>query len=157
RRLPDREVGPRPEQEELTAGLPARVESGGGSLVFSLPMTEPDPGIPADKVRSYPCPGCGATLVFDPKDGSLACPYSGRTEAIPSSASEVRERSYDEYLKVRPERMAQPVAGGLDVKCGECGATVTFPGAETAGDCPFCGTSLVAAPRSAEPWVAPEG
>jgi ribosomal protein S27E len=120
-------------------------------------MTEPNAGTPAEKVRSYPCPGCGAQLVFEPRGGSLSCPYCGRAEPIPQSASEVREQSYEEYLRVRPERLAQPVEGGLDVKCPDCGATVTFPGNQTAGDCPFCGTSLVTAPRSAEPWVAPEG
>ncbi len=120
-------------------------------------MTELHPGTPAEKVRSYPCPGCGAQLVFEPRGGNLSCPYCGRTEAIPKSAGEVREQSYEDYLRIRPERMAQPIEGGLDVRCTDCGATVTFPGDQIAGDCPFCGTSMVAAPKTAEPWVAPEG
>lgn len=120
-------------------------------------MTEPMPGTPAEKTRSYPCPGCGAQLLFDPKGGALSCPYCGRTEAIPKSVDEVREQSYEAYLEVRPERMAQPMPGGLEAKCPGCGATVTFPAPQTAGECPFCATSIVSEPRSAEPWVAPEG
>jgi ribosomal protein S27E len=119
-------------------------------------MTEPTPGTPAEKIRTYPCPGCGAQLVFDPRGGSLSCPYCGRTEPIPATAAEVRERSYEEYLKLRPERMAQPVPGGLEVKCPGCGAIVAFPADQTAGECPFCAKPIVAEPKSAEPWVAPE-
>ena len=86
----------------------------------------------------------------------LSCPYCGRTEAIPASAEEVRERSYEEYLQPRPNQLSPMAANALEVKCNGCGATVTFTPPEVAGECPFCGNSLVAQPKAADPLVAPE-
>lgn len=45
----------------------------------------------------------------------------------------------------------------LEVTCQSCGATVTFTPPEVAGECSFCGTAIVAQPKSADPLVAPEG
>lgn len=108
------------------------------------------------KAHHYPCPGCGADLIFSPQDDRLSCPYCGRTEAIPASAEEVRERSYEEYLQPRPNQLSTMAADALEVKCTGCGATVTFTPPEVAGSCSFCGNNLVAQPKAADPLVAPE-
>ena len=105
----------------------------------------------------YPCPGCGADLLFAPEDGYLTCPYCGRKEAIPASAEEVVERSYEEYLKPRSDQLIVIAGDALEVKCDGCGATVTFTPPEVAGECAFCGRKIVAQPRSADPILAPEG
>ena len=47
--------------------------------------------------------------------------------------------------------------GALEVACQTCGATVTFTPPMVAGECDFCGSPLVAQPRSADPVLAPEG
>ncbi|HWP45374.1 MAG TPA: hypothetical protein VNO14_19185, partial [Blastocatellia bacterium] len=94
---------------------------------------------------------------FEPEDGCLACPYCGRKEKIPASAEEVVERSYEEYLKPRSERLAPIAENALEVRCDGCGAMVSFTPPEVAGECPFCGRKIVAQPRSADPIVAPEG
>ena len=57
------------------------------------------------KIRRYPCPGCSAELLFEPKDGCLTCPYCGRKEEIPASAGEVQERSYLDYLNLNPGQL----------------------------------------------------
>jgi ribosomal protein S27E len=116
-------------------------------------MTTPAP----DKTHHYPCPRCGANLLFEPKDGFLACPYCGRKEAIPTSAEQVEERSFEEYLQPRPERMAQLATNALEVQCQGCGAIVTFTPPEVARSCDFCGLAFVAQPKSADPTLAPEG
>jgi DNA-directed RNA polymerase subunit RPC12/RpoP len=108
-------------------------------------------------VHRYPCPGCGADLVFEPKGGSLVCPYCGRKEAIPANAEEVVERSYEEYLKPRSDQLTTIAENAVEVRCDGCGATVTFTPPEVAGECAFCGRKIVAQPRSADPIVAPEG
>ena len=110
-----------------------------------------------EKMRRFPCPGCGADLEFDPREGSLACPYCGRTEIIPVSAEQVQERSYEEYLRPRSDQLTELAQNALEVKCQGCGATVTFTPPEVAGECAFCGRQIVAQPKHADPTVAPEG
>jgi ribosomal protein S27E len=112
---------------------------------------------PLQKVHRYACPGCSADLIFEPREGCLSCPYCGRSEPIPASAAEVQERSYEEYLKLRPERMIPISAEALEVQCGGCGATVSFTPPEVAGDCPFCSARIVAQPQAAHPLLAVEG
>jgi uncharacterized Zn finger protein (UPF0148 family) len=109
------------------------------------------------KIHRYSCPGCSADLIFEPRDGCLSCPYCGRNEPIPASAAEVKERSYEEYLKLKPEQLRPISADALEVQCSGCGATVSFTPPEVAGDCPFCAAKIVAQPQVAHPMLAPEG
>jgi DNA-directed RNA polymerase subunit RPC12/RpoP len=110
-----------------------------------------------DKVHRYPCPSCGAILVFDPQGGSLLCPYCGWKEQIPESAEQVQERSYEEYLRPRSGQLEMLAQNALEVQCTSCGAIVTFVPPEVARECDFCGAKIVAQPKSADPMVAPEG
>jgi DNA-directed RNA polymerase subunit RPC12/RpoP len=110
-----------------------------------------------DKVRRFRCPGCGADLQFAPEGGCLTCPYCGRQEQIAPAAGSVEERSYEDYLHMHADRMGALAQGALEVACQTCGATVTFTPPMVAGECDFCGSSIVAQPRDADPVVAPEG
>ncbi|MFL6332804.1 MAG: hypothetical protein ACJ754_05595 [Pyrinomonadaceae bacterium] len=109
------------------------------------------------KVHRFRCPGCGADLQFAPEGGNLTCPYCGREERIEPPAGAVEERSYEEYLQLHADQMGTLAEGALEVACQTCGATVTFTPPLVAGECDFCGSPLVAQPRSADPVVAPEG
>jgi DNA-directed RNA polymerase subunit RPC12/RpoP len=109
-----------------------------------------------EKIHRYPCPACGANLVFEPKDGCLTCPYCGHRELIPTSAEQVQERSYEEYLRPRPGQMQVLAQNALEVQCNSCGAIVTFVPPEVARECDFCGAKIVAQPKSADPTLAPE-
>ena len=110
----------------------------------------------AEKPRRFTCPGCAANLLFEPRDGSLTCPYCGRKEVIPQSAEEIKERSYEDYLHPSAEQLESLAATALEVQCSSCGAEVTFTPPEVAGECSFCGVKIVAQPKSADPLVAPE-
>lgn len=112
---------------------------------------------PPEKIHRYPCTACGADLLYEPRDGFLSCPYCSHKEAIPTSAAQVEERSFEQYLQIRPEQLEQLAANALDVKCQSCGATVTFTPPEVAGQCDFCGVQIVAQAKSADPILAPEG
>jgi hypothetical protein len=87
----------------------------------------------------------------------LTCPYCGRQERIEASGGAVEERAYEDYLRLHADRMGGYAEGALEVGCQTCGATVTFTPPEVAGECDFCGSPIVAQPRSADPAVAPEG
>lgn len=95
--------------------------------------------------------------MFEPKGGILACPYCGHQEKIPTTAEQVEERSYEQYLQVRPNQLEQIAQGALDVQCQSCGAVVTFTPPEVARQCDFCGAQIVAQPKAADPMLAPEG
>lgn len=110
-----------------------------------------------EKVHRYPCPACVANLLFEPRDGFLSCPYCGHKEAIPASAEQVQERSFEQYLQIRPEQLEQLAANALEIGCQSCGAIVTFTPPEVARQCDFCGVQIVAQPKSADPILAPEG
>jgi hypothetical protein len=96
-------------------------------------------------------------LQFAPEGGNLTCPYCGRQERIEPPAGAVEERSYDQYLQLHADQMGTLAEGALEVACQTCGATVTFTPPLVAGECDFCGSPLVAQPRSADPVLAPEG
>ncbi len=109
------------------------------------------------KVHHFPCPSCGADLLYEPQDGFLTCPYCGHKEEIPKSAAEVQERPYDQYVRLSPEQMGELAANALEVQCQSCGAKSLFIPPEVAGRCEFCGVQIVAQPKSADPIMAPEG
>lgn len=111
----------------------------------------------AEKIHRYPCPACGADLLYEPADGFLSCPHCDHKEAIPTSAEQVEERSFEQYLQIRPEQMEQLAANALEVQCQSCGATVTFTPPEVARQCDFCGVQIVSQAKSADPILAPEG
>lgn len=110
-----------------------------------------------EKVHRYRCPGCGADLVFEPRDGCLTCPYCGRQERVEGGGEGVGERGYEEYLQLHADRMGTLAPAALEVKCETCGASVTFAPPMVAGECDFCGSPMVAQPKSADPVLAPEG
>lgn len=115
-----------------------------------------------EKVHRYRCPGCGADLLFEPQGGGLTCPYCGRREEIAGAngagaGAVIEERAYEEYLRAFNDQVGTLAPAALEVKCETCGATVTFTPPEVAGECDFCGSKIVAQPKSADPIVAPEG
>ena len=112
---------------------------------------------PPERIHRYPCPACGADLLYEPHDGFLSCSHCGHKEAIPTSAEQVEERSFEQYLQIRPDQLERLAANALDVKCQSCGATVTFTPPEVARQCDFCGVQIVAQAKSADPILAPGG
>lgn len=111
----------------------------------------------SEKVHRYPCQACGADLLYEPRDGVLSCHYCGYKEAIPQSAEQVDERSFEKYLQLRPEQMERLAANALEVQCQSCGALVTFVPPEVARQCDFCAVQIVAQPKLSHPILAPQG
>ncbi len=44
----------------------------------------------------------------------------------------------------------------MEVTCGGCGSVVAFEPPTVAGSCSFCGAAIVAAPKAADPMIAPD-
>ena len=120
-------------------------------------MSQQTPAAAPQKIHRYPCPACGADLLYEPKDGFLSCEHCGNKEAIATSAECVEERSFEQYLQMRPQQLQPLSADALEVQCQSCGATVAFTPPEVARQCDFCGVQIVAQAKSADPMLAPEG
>ena len=120
-------------------------------------MSQQTPAVTSQRIHRYPCPACGADLLYEPKDGFLSCQHCGNKEAIPESAEGVEERSFESYLQMRPQELQPLAANALEVQCQSCGAKVAFTPPEVARQCDFCGVQIVAEAKSADPTLAPQG
>ena len=96
----------------------------------------------------YPCDQCGAELRFAPGQSVLKCNHCGHEQRIaadggPWSAS---TKSFPELDLARGIADDLPATASQDVRsthCTNCGAVVTFQGANHATQCPFCASPLV--------------
>jgi ribosomal protein S27E len=111
----------------------------------------------SNDIKRFPCPNCGAELLFNPETGQLKCEYCGWQDTIPQSAEEIQENSYQQYLNTNNTSFINLSSTALEVSCNKCGAAITFEPPKTAGQCPFCAASIVAQPKLAEPTLAPAG
>lgn len=120
------------------------------------PMNDsPTPAAPA-QVRKFPCPQCGADIVWSPGAKKLRCRYCGYERAIQlADDPKVRERPLEEELSRKRD-----LGWGMERKsyrCAHCGAVTTFAPGVAAGHCAFCGApAVVEAPARAE-LVRPDG
>lgn len=115
----------------------------------------PTPSAAGPKVRKFPCPACGADVVWNPGVSALKCPYCGAEKAIPTTAKEIKEHPIEEALSA--PRDTGWGAERKAVKCTRCGSLTTFGPDVKAGRCAFCGTpAVVEAPPSVS-MVRPEG
>jgi DNA-directed RNA polymerase subunit RPC12/RpoP len=94
----------------------------------------------AAKERRFPCKGCGAALLFQPGSDTLACPHCRHVEKIPTTAEEIEEFSFNDYLGKARRGIG---GGGRDARCTACGAVVRLSAESAATRCAFCGTPLV--------------
>ncbi len=91
---------------------------------------------------TFPCSACGGELLFSPGQQSLACPYCGSQQEVPSIEGAVEELDFDAHLE---ELAAAEVETEerLTVRCQSCAAETTFEPNVTSSECPFCGTKVV--------------
>jgi len=100
-------------------------------------------------------------MQFDPATGGMKCPFCGQTKTLAAAPSGGRpgiaSHALEEFIGQNSAPALQPMsAQALEVNCAACGSVVTFQPPEVAGACPFCGDSLVAQPKAADPLVAPD-
>lgn len=104
------------------------------------------------------CQNCGANLKFLPGTTQLICEYCGTKNEIEQSevatVEAVREIDYKSFIagKMANEEMQEI----LTVKCGSCGAEITFKPNVTADECPFCGTSIIVTSKVSKKLLKPK-
>jgi len=98
-------------------------------------------------------------MVFDPASSGMKCPFCGQTKPLeaPSGRAAVNPHGYDEFIAAGSTKL-QPLTGqALQVSCDGCGSVVAFEPPDVAGLCPFCGATMVAQAKAADPLIAPDG
>ena len=99
-------------------------------------------------VKNYKCPGCGATVEYDPQSGKMHCVYCNcdyePSEIGFSDASdEVTEVSREEINIARK----YPTFEARVAVCNSCGAELNVNGVEASSFCPYCGNASVVMDR----------
>ncbi len=111
----------------------------------------------SDNVDKFPCSNCGADLEFKPGTDHLTCPYCQTENIIETDEkTEVEEKDYNLILeKLKEQEDSGETVEVIVIKCDTCGAEVSLGDNQTAGECAFCGSSIVAQGKS-EKILKPE-
>lgn len=88
--------------------------------------------------RTFPCPGCGSMLEFDPAARQLRCPACGSQTPIPVDGNAIiMEYPLEEAERNAPTDWSSATA---TVTCGGCGTKTVVPADSGTAECPFCGS-----------------
>jgi DNA-directed RNA polymerase subunit RPC12/RpoP len=96
------------------------------------------------KERTFPCHKCGADLVYSPGVKSLQCPYCGHAETVPQTEQEIKEYSFNDYLR-KPKSLGYGAVPGArqEAKCQSCGAASQIDANLRATRCAYCSGPLI--------------
>ena len=89
----------------------------------------------------FPCESCGAALTFEPGTTVLKCAHCGHENAIPDLDQPIHEIDFRQTLESLKD--AAPETTERVVQCSSCGASFTLAPDAHAGECPYCGSSVV--------------
>jgi predicted RNA-binding Zn-ribbon protein involved in translation (DUF1610 family) len=127
-------------------------------------LNEAKPEAGAASAHQFPCPSCGADLVWSPVRGRLACDYCGyeaarANESIPGVPPAPPAIVEELPLADRLASVAE-LGWGAErkvVRCSRCGASQSFESNVAAGACAFCGSPAVVAAPEDRDAVRPDG
>jgi DNA-directed RNA polymerase subunit RPC12/RpoP len=92
--------------------------------------------------RRFPCARCGAVLQYAPGVDALRCAHCGYENRIVAAATPILEQDFRQTLRALAATTA--TREGIVIHCDSCGASYGFDPAAHAGQCPFCGSPVVA-------------
>ena len=94
------------------------------------------------KESRFPCTNCGGDLAYAIGTDDLRCTYCGRHHEIDIPDVEISEIALPKGLE-RLEETRRLGKTETVLKCPNCAAQFDLDESVHAGDCPFCGTSVV--------------
>lgn len=121
-----------------------------GAAPLPQPDRLPDPGAlsdpaqlqPTEDTRTYPCPQCGANLVYDPGHAQLLCRSCGHTEPLTAPTGVVTKRDLGTAMHELAQQDGSPPQLDREIVCQNCGGRTLFEGTLTATRCPYCATPI---------------
>ncbi len=113
----------------------------------------PEPGYEGAEKK---CPQCGGTMAYDPKEGTLYCPYCQYREAIPQKGGEdggsAAELNFD---AAEDDANCDWGVDSVSVICKSCGAESVYDARQLSNVCPYCGSNQLV--ESGKKTMAPGG
>lgn len=124
-----------------------------------------------EHAKKYPCPQCGAELVFSAAENRMVCSFCGYKADVSEagSSTEVQTQTHvdESVVEVVEEHSLQEglraAAGETGFgtttrvyKCNSCNATIDVEPNVTATVCPFCGSHQVLAQEQSSRVLRPE-
>lgn len=91
-------------------------------------------------VGTYKCPGCGAPIEFNSKEGKLVCSYCGTQVDVSKMNAETEK--YDCVVENLEKEDAQ-YGDFAAYKCGNCGAEILTDENTSATTCSYCGSPAI--------------
>ncbi|MBE6993186.1 MAG: TFIIB-type zinc ribbon-containing protein [Ruminococcaceae bacterium] len=109
-------------------------------------------------IAEQKCPGCGATMRFDPQQGKLVCDYCGTVMDIPTDEPTVEQTQMEGFdFDSLNEQAVDLKAENLPVyNCVSCSAEVIAAPGEFSLTCPYCGNNIVLTDKISGP-LRPNG
>ena len=109
--------------------------------------------------KHYTCPGCGATVEYDPAVHKLRCPFCKKSYSVDERAKLLGEPVEDKSRTLSMElkdRLRESNTIPMHVlQCSACGAELAMSRVETSSFCPYCGNATVATDRLVD-YLKPE-
>lgn len=104
-----------------------------------------------EKTLSFPCPTCGANMVFNPESQGLSCPYCNNKVDIKAQSDDIKE--YD--LLTAKDNVQNWGKEKRVFHCESCGAETIIDENIVAQFCAFCGSSHIVK-NDDSPGILPE-
>ena len=105
---------------------------------------------PKQSTLQFPCQQCGAVLKYAPGTKHLVCQHCGTENLIELRAAKIEEYDLHQALQQLTASRLEPTAAP-SIHCNECGAGFQFEAKNHAGECPFCGSPIVATTAEIKP------
>lgn len=105
--------------------------------------------------KRFPCAKCGAALNYSVGTQSLECQYCGHQNSITRGEARITELDFHSALR-QLQTSAAVAATEKEISCNNCAAHFSLDAHIHAGECPFCGTSVVTETSKAK-LIKPKG
>ena len=110
-----------------------------------------------EDVTDKKCPGCGATVVYDPETLAMSCPFCGYSRELPKPGETTKEVEELDFATAKNRASVDWGTVKKSVVCKNCGAETVVDDVDTALCCPFCGSTQVMPVDNDENVMAPGG
>ena len=100
------------------------------------------------------CPGCGATVKYDPATLTMLCPFCGTSRALPQPEAGAVIEELDFNTAIQRASVNWGTVRKL-VVCANCGGQALYDASQVSGCCPFCGSTSVMPAAENEQIMAP--
>ena len=100
------------------------------------------------------CPGCGATVKYDPATLKMLCPFCGASRELPQPEAGAVIEELDFNTAIQRASVNWGSVRKLIV-CANCGGQSLYDASQVSGCCPFCGSTSVMPAAENEQIMAP--